>query len=175
MPYLIRRANRNDVPRLAELLESYMRETYQGAWGGNTQLLEQHLVGDEVQLIVAEALNRNVIGFIAWVDSYDLHWCLKGGDVIDFYVCPSHRGRGAALLLIAKLAAEIQRDGGAYLKGGAVDNALVRRFYQKIAMCLPGGESYVSGRAFRTMAELSVKGLRQVVKNLPETAWNYEP
>lgn len=118
MPYPIRKANRNDVPRLAELLEPYMRETYQGPWGGNAQLLEQHLVNNEVGIIVAEALSRDVIGFVAWIDSYDLHWCMKGGDVIDFYVRPSARGRGAAMLLIAKLAAEVQGRGGAYLKGG---------------------------------------------------------
>jgi GNAT superfamily N-acetyltransferase len=175
MPYLIRNANRNDVSRLGDLLEDYMRETYHGAWGGNTQLLEQHLSGHEIEILVAETINREVIGFVAWIDSYDLHWCLKGGDVIDFFVCPSHRGRGAAILLIAKLAADIQERGGAYLKGGAVDNPVIRRLYQKLAMCLPGGESYVSGRAFRRLAELSGRSLREIVKNLPETAWNYEP
>jgi GNAT superfamily N-acetyltransferase len=160
---------------LAELLESYMRETYQGAWGGSAQLLEQHLADHGVGIIVAEAPHRDVIGFVAWVDSYDLHWCMKGGDVIDFYVCPSDRGRGAALLLIAQLAADVQGCGGAYLKGGAVDNPVVRRLYRKIARCLPGGESYVSGRAFRRLAELSGKSLREIVQGLPDAAWNYEP
>lgn len=175
MPYLIRKANQSDVPSLGELLEGYMRETYQGAWGGNVQLLEQHLVDHEVEIIVAETLERKVIGFVAWMASYDLHWCLKGGDVIDFFVCPSHRGRGAAVLLIAGLAGEIHKHGGAYLKGGAVDNASVRRLYGKIAMNLPGGESYVSGRAFRRLAELSGESLRQIVKKMPEAKWNYEP
>ena len=123
---------------------------------------------------MAETLNREVIGFVAWIDSYDLHWCLKGGDVIDFFVYPSHRGLGAAILLIVRLAAEIQEHGGIYLKGGAVDNPIVQRLYQKIAMCLSGGESYISGRAFRRLAELSDKSLREIIKNLPETAWNYE-
>jgi hypothetical protein len=40
---------------------------------------------------------------------------------------------------------------------------------------LPGGESYVSGRAFRRLAELSGESLREIVKGLPDTAWNYEP
>lgn len=175
MPYLIRKANRDDVPRLGELLEAYMRETYQTTWGGNKQLLEQHLLGHEVEIIVAETLDRKVIGFVAWIDSYDLHWCLKGGDVIDFFVCPAHRGHGAAILLVAKLAADIREHGGAYLKGGAVDNLVVRRLYQKIAMCLPDGESYISGRAFRRLAELSGESVRATIKNLPETGWNHEP
>jgi hypothetical protein len=175
VPYLIRKANKSDVPSLGELLEAYMRETYHGAWGGNVESLEQHLLGNELEIIVAETLNREVVGFVAWVGSYDLHWCLKGGDVIDFFVCPSHRGRGAAILLISKLAGDIQEQGGAYLKGGAVDDPGVRRLYQKIAMCLPGGESYVSGRAFRRLAELSGESLREIIRKLPEAAWNYEP
>jgi GNAT superfamily N-acetyltransferase len=175
VPYLIRKANKSDVPSLVQLLEAYMRETYHGAWGGNVELLEQHLLGNELEIIVAETLNREVVGFVAWVDSYDLHWCLKGGDVIDFFVCPSHRGRGAAILLISKLAGDIQEQGGVYLKGGAVDDPVVRRLYQKIAMCLPGGESYVSGRAFRRLAELSGESLREIIRKMPEAAWNYEP
>lgn len=175
MPYLIRQADRSDVPSLGELLEAYMRETYQGEWGGNIRLLEQHLIDNELKIIVAETLDRKVIGFVAWLASYDLHWCLKGGDVIDFFVCPSHRGRGAAILLIAELAGEVRKHGGAYFKGGAVDSPSVRRLYQKIAMNLPGGESYVSGRAFRRLAELSGESLREIVKKMPEAAWNYEP
>ncbi len=175
MPYLIRKANESDVPSLGALLEAYMRETYHGAWGGNIHLLEQHLLRNEVKIIVAETLNCKVIGFVAWVASYDLHWCKRGGDVIDFFVCPSHRGGGAAILLITKLAGDIQAHGGEYLKGGAVDNPAVRRLYQKIAMCLPDGESYVSGRAFRRLAEFTGESLREIVKKMPEAAWNYEP
>ena len=95
--------------------------------------------------------------------------------MIDFFVHPSHRGLGAAILLITKLAADIQEHGGAYLKGGAVDNPVVRKFYRKIAMCLPDGESYVSGRAFRRLAELSGERLREIMRKMPEVAWNYQP
>ena len=174
MPYLIRKANQRDVPSLGGLLEAYMQETYHGAWRGNIQLLEQHLLGNEVKIIVAETLNRKVVGFVAWVASYDLHWCLKGGDVIDFFVCQPHRGSGAAILLITKLAGDVQEYGGAYLKGGAVDGPVVRRLYQKIAMSLPNGESYVSGRGFRRLAELSGESLREIIRKMPEAAWNYE-
>lgn len=173
MPYLIRKANHTDARSLGELLAPYMQETYHGEWGGNIELLEQHLVDNEVKIIVAETHERKIIGLIAWVASYDLHWCLKGGDVIDFYVCPPHRGGGAAISLIAKLAGDIQESGGAYLKGGAVD-PMVRRLYQKIAMCLPDGESYVSGKAFRRLAGLSGKSLREIIKKMPEAAWNHE-
>ncbi len=175
MAYLIRKANPNDAPALGELLEAYMQETYHGAWGGDIHRLEQHLSHHEVEIILAETESREIIGFVAWINSYDLHWCLKGGDVIDFFVDPSHRGLGAAVLLIVELAADIQGRGGAYFKGGAVDNAVVRQLYRKVAMCLADGESYVSGRAFRRLAESSGKSLREIIKNLPEAAWNYEP
>lgn len=175
MPYLIRKANGSDARALGELLEAYLLETYHGAWGGNAQLLEQHLAGGEVEIIVAETSDREVIGFVAWIGSYDLHWCIKGGDVIDFYVRASHRGRGAAVSLIVNLAADVRDRGGGYLKGGAVDDPVVRRLYKKIAMILPDGESYVSGRAFRRLAELVGKSLREIVKNLPDAAWNREP
>jgi GNAT superfamily N-acetyltransferase len=175
MTYLTRQANQDDVPRLGQLLESYMRETYRSGWGGDAQRLGQHLAGGEVEIIVAETRGREVVGFIAWVDSYDLHWCVGGGDVIDFYVCPPHRGLGAAVLLITRLAGDIRERGGSYLKGGAVADDRVRRFYRKIAMCLPDGESYVSGRAFRRLAELTGKSSREIVRNLPDAAWNYEP
>src|ERR671917_155897 len=112
MPYLIRKASRDDASSLKAMLEAYMQETYHAGWGGNTQLLEQHLSGHEVEILVAEAINREVVGFVAWVDSYDLHWCLKGGNVIDFFVRPQHRGRGAAILLLTKLAGDIHERGG---------------------------------------------------------------
>ncbi len=175
MPYLIREAAPCDAEPVGGLLEAYMQETYQGVWGGSTQLLGRGLRNREVEIVVAETLDREVIGFVAWIDSYDLHWCMRGGEVIDFFVDPAHRGRGAAILLVARLAADVRGRGGVYLKGGAVDNHLVRQFYRKIAMCLPGGESYVSGRAFGLLADLSGKSLRAIVKGLPQTSLNHEP
>jgi len=175
MAYSIRKANQTDVPQLEKLLVAYMRETYQCEWGGNAHQLERDLFDKTFEIIAAENANKQIVGFIAWTDAYDLHWCLKGGDIIDLYVLAEKRGRGIGLLLATELAAEIQKRGGAFLKGGAVGNAAVRRFYGRFAMCLEGGESYVSGRAFRHLASLSGRRLREIVKNLPLTDWNYQP
>lgn len=175
MAYLIRKANQNDFPTLKELLDAYMRETYQSVWGGNVERLERDVLSHTFEILVAENAAGKVSGFIAWVPTYDLHWCLKGGDVIDFYVSPQYRGRGVGLLLAIEAAKAVERRGGLFLKGGAVDNPVVRRFYGRIAMCLEGGESYVSGRAFRHFVGLSGKSVREIIKNLPETAWNFEP
>lgn len=175
MFYLIRKASRNDIPHLIKLLDDYMRETYNGAWAGTAERLEKDGFGNEFETMIAGTSKGEIIGFAAWISTYDLHWCLKGGEVIDMFVSPSHRGRGVALLMMTEVASEIQKCGGRFLKGGAVDNAVVRRFYGRMAMCFPDGTSYVSGRAFRHLAGLVGKNLREIVGNLPETAWNCEP
>jgi GNAT superfamily N-acetyltransferase len=175
MTYKIRRAEPNDVPNLENMLIDYMRETYQSAWGGNAEQLERDVSDEKFKIFVAESSDRKIIGFIAWVSIYDLHHCLEGGEIIDLFVRLPYRGRGAGVLLITKLAAEIRDNGGAFLHGGAVDNPVVRRFYERSVMCLPGGESYLSGRAFRHLADLSRKSIREIARNLPEAAWNHEP
>ncbi len=174
MSYLIRNANRDDVQRLEKLLADYMRETYQGVWGGSAELLERHLTEKEIEILLAETSSREVVAFLAWTSSYDLHWCMKGGVIVDLFVCPQHRSRGVAVLLATDLARQIQERGGTHLKGGAVESPIVHRLYRRIAMRLSDNEYYVSGRAFRHLASLSGKSLREIVKNLPETAWNYE-
>ncbi|MEJ7576875.1 MAG: GNAT family N-acetyltransferase [Pyrinomonadaceae bacterium] len=175
MSYSVRKANRDDVQRLEQLLTDYMWETYQGAWGGSAELLERHLTENVVEILLAETPFGEAVAFLAWSSSYDLHWCMKGGVIIDLFVSPQHRSRGVAVLLATDLAKQIQDCGGTHLKGGAVESPIVHRLYQRIAMRLSDNEYYVSGRAFRHLANLSGEGVREIVKNLPETAWNYEP
>ena len=81
MTYLIRKATRNDIPCLEKLLNVYMQESFQRAWGGTAQQLEQDGFGPEVEMVVAEASNQELVAFAAWVSSYDLHYCMKGGEV----------------------------------------------------------------------------------------------
>jgi GNAT superfamily N-acetyltransferase len=175
MSYTIRKLQSSDILPLEQMLNTYMRETYNGAWAGTAERLKQDAFSGPVQIFVAETARREVIGFIAWIPTYDLHYCLRGGDVIDFYVTAAHRGRGAGLLLAVDASAQIQKEGGTFLKGGAVDSPVVLRSYSRLAMCPPGSECYVSGRAFRHLAGLSGKSVRETIKNLPDTAWNYEP
>lgn len=175
MSYLIRKADSGDVQQLAKLLDAYVSETYRGVWGGSSELLERHLVENAVEILLAETLRGEVVGFIAWTHAYDLHWCMKGGVIVDLYVCPANRSRGAAVLLAIDLAAEVQRRGGAFQHGGAVESAAVRRFYNRVVTVQSNGECYLSGRAFHHFAGLSGKNVREVIKNLPQTAWNFEP
>ena len=175
MSYLIRPAFQNDFVHLEKLLDFYMRATYQTVWSGTAEELERDALINEFEAVVAENLNGEIVGFTAWVLTYDLHHCMKGGEVIDMFVCPQNRGRGVALLMAISVASAVQKRGGMFLKGGAVDNRVVRRFYGRMAMCFPDGTSYISGRAFRHLAGLKGKSLRKIIRNLPQQLWNYEP
>jgi GNAT superfamily N-acetyltransferase len=175
MTQIIRKAAPKDVPHLVKLLDAYMRETYDDVWSGTPERLERDGFGREFEILIAETRAEEIVGFMAWNYTYDLHYCLKGGTVIDFYVAPKNRGRGLGLLLAVESAKEIQKCAGEFLHGGAVENKTVRRFYNCIAMSFPNGECYVWGRAFRHLAGLSGKSVREIIKNLPETEWNYQP
>ena len=174
MPYLIRYAIPADIPQLCQLLDMYMQETFQRAWGGTPQRLEQDGFGVELEMVLAETPEQEAIAFAAWKKAYDLHVCLKGGEVIDLFVCAEHRGRGIALNLLLAVASDIQKHGGVYIKGQAVDSRS-ERLYQRCARCFQEADCCVSGRAFRRLTELSGKGLREIVRGLPEQSWNFEP
>lgn len=175
MPYQIHNAMPDDIPNLEKLLTAFMQETFQSPWGGTPQKLAHDGFGTEFQMVVAEVENHQLIAFGAWKPSYDLHHCIKGGEVIDLYVDPAYRGWGVAIKLMMAIATQIQQQGGVYIRGQAVENPAVQRLYQRCAHCFPTVECYVSGRAFRRLTELSGKEIRDVARNLPKLAWNYEP
>jgi GNAT superfamily N-acetyltransferase len=152
-----------------------MQETFQRPWGGTSQKLAQDGFGAKFELVVAETEPLTPIAFAAWASHYDLHHCMKGGTVIDLFVESAHRGRGVAAQLVIAIAIQVQQQGGEYITGGAVDNPSAQRFYQRCAHSFPAVECYVSGRAFRRLADLSGQPLRSVLKNLPAVSWNYEP
>jgi GNAT superfamily N-acetyltransferase len=171
----VRAAEQRDVPALVELLEAYMQETFTVAWRGSAEALRRDGFGREFETQVAVMGAGRVIGFAAWTQSYDLHHCLTGGDILDLYVAPGYRGRGVAPALVCTVAAEIGRRGGTYVKGQAVDNRAVQRLYARFAMCFPGADCIVGGRAFRHLATLAGRSGRGMVRSLPEKSWNYEP
>lgn len=175
MPYQVRPATLDDLPSLTVLLEAYMQETFQRPWGGTSQKLAQDGFGAEFELMVAEAKPPTPIAFAAWASHYDLHHCMKGGVIIDLFVDPTHRAKGVAAQLMMAIATQIQQRGGEYMTGGAVDSPSAQRFYQRCAHSFSAVECYVSGRAFRRLAELSGQPLSKVVRNLPKVSWNHEP
>jgi len=50
-----------------------------------------------------------------------------------------------------------------------------RRLYERIAMSFEGADCIVGGRAFRVLADLSGRPIRELVRGLPKKEWNYEP
>ena len=162
-----------DVVPLAPLLESYMRETYGAPWNGSVERLHADALGQRCTICVAAAPDESLAGFLAWAPSYDLHHCVTGAEALDLYVAPRWRGRGIALQLGCAAAAEIARGGGLFLKGTAVETGSGRRLYGRFGVCDAAG-CIVGGRAFRRLAELAGRSAREILRGLPERAWNYE-
>lgn len=73
MAYLIRKAERRDLPELVELLGSYMTETYNSVWNGTAKRLESDGFGREFEILVAEDNAKRISGFLAWNSTYDFH------------------------------------------------------------------------------------------------------
>jgi GNAT superfamily N-acetyltransferase len=172
MSILVRTATRGDVPDIVALLSDYMHETYSAEWRGEPIAIERDGFGSRFHMAVA-ARGAEIVAFIAWTPSYDLHHCLAGGEVLDLYVAPQHRHRGVAALLIAAVCKEVFAVGGRFLKGGAVDSVTAHRLYSRFTPAF-GNDYTLSGRAFRRLAEFVGASARELASSLPKKAWNFE-
>ena len=171
--YLIREASPDDVHILAALLEAYMLETYHDGWRGSVNGLLQDGFGARFRALIAARADQ-AVGFVAWERSYDLHHCLTGGHILDLYVAHRHRARGAAVQLIARAAGAIHHEGGAFIKGGAVDSGTGSRLYGRFAPAF-GNDYILGGKAFRHLAAQSTLPVRKLVRSMPKREWNFEP
>jgi GNAT superfamily N-acetyltransferase len=169
----LRRATPDDADTLAALLAAYLRESYVGHLGSSAEQLRCDVLGERSRhhVLLAEADGR-AIGFVAWDLVYDMHWAMAGAQVADLFVISSHRGLGISLALIASAAADVQTNGGAFLRGGAYDRESTRRSYARLAVVAPSGETYLSGRAFRCVAALAGRPVREIIRALPPVDWN---
>ena len=104
-----------------------------------------------------------------------MHWAMRGAQNADLYVTPSGRGLGAALPLIACACREVWATGGAFLRGGAYDRPSTRTFFSRVAVVAPSGNTNLSGRAFRRLAQLEESSVRGLLQHLPLFEWNLEP
>jgi GNAT superfamily N-acetyltransferase len=168
-----RRLTASDIGSWIPLLQAYMREAYGVEWTGSSEALRRDALGQRCSVLLATTPHGAAVGFVAWCPSYDLHNCVAGVDVLDLYVVPAMRSRGVALLLACALAAEEHGRGAVYMKGMSLEGGSGRRLYGRFAVCDPGG-CIVSGRAFRRLAELAGRPVREIARSLPERAWNYE-
>jgi GNAT superfamily N-acetyltransferase len=162
------------LSQVAALMPLYMAEAYGAAWHGSEEALRAAAAEGALRILVAANGAETVAGFIAWTPAYDLHWCVAGGAVLDLYVRPEARGRAVAIRLLAAAAARLRLDGGAFLRGTALDTGPGKELYSRAAVCNPATECTLSGRAFRELAELERLPARELVRRLPNAAWNYE-
>ena len=169
----IRPADPKDVPALAALMGSYMRESYDDSWHGSPEAMALDGFGREFEMHVASTGN-DLIGFAAWRKAYDLHHCTSGAEMFDMFVVPAVRGRSIAASLVCAVAEEVLQRGGKFLKGQAVEEPSVRRLYERVSVSFVAVECVLAGRALRTMASLAGAPPRQVVRSLPPKSWNYQ-
>ncbi len=173
--FTVRTFEPGDIPALVELLAAYMQETFGAPWKGTVEALNRDGLGTEFETEVAVSSDGYVIGFASWHKAYDLHHCITGGEIMDMYVTPANRGYGVAPALVYAVSARVFAQGGKYLRGKAVENRMVQRLYERLAVCFPGADCIVGGRAFRRLAELIGQSPKSATRRLPDKSWNYEP
>jgi GNAT superfamily N-acetyltransferase len=170
---IIRSARQSDVPEICDLIERYMRETYGDSWHGSAEALSSDGFGRHFHLKVAPSAAQ-LVGFAAWRDTYDVHHCTIGGEIVDMFVLPAARGKGIGPALVCAVASDLRRKGGVFLKGQGVDDPAVRRLYERVAVRSNAVDYIVSGRAFRRIAELAHIRRKNLVRSLPDPSWSYE-
>jgi ribosomal protein S18 acetylase RimI-like enzyme len=170
----IRNAVAADDAALEVLLQAYMQESFGRPWGGSLQALARARAEGAVHVLVAGDVGAP-IAFAAWITSYDLQRCVSGGEILDVYVSAWDRGRGMAARLVMRVAADVQKQGGAYVRGQATSDSTVQRLYERVAVSHPGANIHVGGRAFRALAALSGASPRAILQALPDRSWNDEP
>lgn len=164
--YSVIPVSRRNVEVLAPLIHSYHTE-----WRGDLGRLAHDVQSAEISIAMV-LLGEAPIGFVAWVRTYDLNWCFPGGEILDLFVARSYRGFGVALLLVAAAAEGIRGVGGSFLSGKT--NPAIARSVQRFAIVEPDGSVYLSGRAFQHIADLSGRGVREILRGLPPQGWNYQ-
>jgi len=166
-----------DLDGIVRLHAAYMRESYGRTSTITAEVLQRDGRGTCFHMLVARAVSSSgaaPVAFIAWEPAYDLHHFVRGGHVLDAYVERRFRGRGLAPAMIARVADEIRKAGGVFIKAQAVDPRPLR-LYARVAATFPGSDCIVGGRAFRVLADLAGKDARAIARGLPEKEWNFEP
>ena len=172
MPYHIRDAVEKDLTKVTKLLDTYMRQYLNSPWMGTKDRLYEHFANRSVRVVVAES-GEDLIGFAAWLPDYDLHHCVHGVRVIDFYVVKSFRGLAVGPAILAKVSSNGLKEGASYIRGEALDDKKLHKFYARVAVKF--GSTYnVSGRAFHLLAELVGKSPKEIVQGFPTVEMNYQ-
>ena len=150
MPTMVRPFQPDDAAEVAALFAGYMAE----ALGGASVMTPERLVagcGRHFELMLAA--DGPVVGFAAWRETYDLHHAAAGGEVMDFFVAPSHRGRGVAVQLVAAVAAVVRARGGAFLYSMVIPDDPARlKLARRWGVGFAGEHTYLAQQVFERMA-----------------------
>lgn len=131
----VRRTERRDLPRLAELMLAYVVDFYRQPEPDPAAMdrLREAMLGGETGIqLVAEA-DGDLVGFATIYFSWTTFTGERIGIMNDLYVDESHRGSGSAMALFEACREECRRRGFAEMTWEtAPDNIRAQRFYEKV-------------------------------------------
>jgi GNAT superfamily N-acetyltransferase len=132
---VVRRAERRDFPRLAELMHEYVVDFYRQPEPepeAMNRLREAMLEGNSGLQFVAEA-EGDLVGFATIYFSWTTFTGDRIGIMNDLYVVEPHRGSGVAKALFEACRAECRSRGFVEMNWEtAPDNHRAQRFYEKV-------------------------------------------
>lgn len=165
-----------DAEALAALFVAYMDELFSRPSAMTADILLRDGQGSHFSLLLAVDKADRPIGFAAWRWDYDLHHAMRGGDIPDLFVAHPYRGRALAIRLVAAVARAVREQGGTFIKGEVLTDDLKRvRLLRRMTIGFPGESVYVSGRAFRELADLADADLKTLVAKLPASEASRQP
>ncbi|MBN1409457.1 MAG: GNAT family N-acetyltransferase [Spirochaetales bacterium] len=176
LQYNIRKITHNDLPLFINLYRQYAKELLSINSTLTEEIVKRDGFGNKFEIAVAVTKDdKKIVGFVAWQNSYDLHWGISGGNILDLYVAEDHRCKAIAPLLTGFCAKKIRENNGQFLSGqGIVNETHPERLYAKIAVDIQGVDCILGGRAFKVFSELDITDIRSFIKGLPKKEWNYE-
>ena len=173
MSYVASTATIDDLDHVAKLIDDYVRQNLNmSSCPCLIATFKRDYASGCFRMTVIH-VNENLVGFAAWIPSYDLHHCVHGALFIDLYIDPAYRCRGLGVALICAIAHEITRLGWEFMRGSALSGRAAR-LYKRSAVRFGTNEYNVSGKALRQLASLAGKPAREIVRGLPTVAMNYE-
>jgi len=165
-----------DADAVAALFADYMTELFAQPNAMTADILLRDGQGRRFHLMLAVDRDDRPVGFAAWRMTYDLHHAVAGGEIPDMFVARRCRGRALAVRLVAAVARAVRQEGGLYVRGEALQEDLVRlRLVRRLSVGFPAESVYVSGRAFRVLADLADADIRTLVARLPSAEMSREP
>jgi GNAT superfamily N-acetyltransferase len=170
----IRRFQPRDAEALATLFVAYMDELFRRPSAMTADILLRDGQGCHFSVLLAVDRADRPVGFAAWRWDYDLHHPMRGGDIPDLFVARPYRGRALAIRLVAAVARAVREQGGTFIKGEVLADDL-KRVRQRMTIGFPGESVYVSGRAFRELADLADADLKTLVAKLPASEASRQP